>query len=209
MATTPTLLNLPLEMRHHMYSYLLPMTANINMVRDDMDGPLKHNLFRVCRNISSEAFNYYYSTNTFVLDLTEPTYAPNRFHSGTISLLKYIRPIQTLQLVIGDSCSLDTDPCALSEYAREQFDWFLRTLQEANKNDKGLWLKKLTVLDHCVTSAVEPITPIIVEMAQKRRDVLALLLEPFKSRIRHIKIESRALSQVRRLDVASVTMIGR
>ncbi len=98
-------------------------------------------------HISSEACNYYYSTNTFLLDMTEPTYAPNRFHSGTISLLKYIRPIQTLQLVIGDSFSLDADPCSLSEYSR--------------------------------------------------------------SRIRHIKIESRALSQVRRYDIASHIMIGR
>ena len=174
-----------------------------------MDGPLKNNLFRVCRDISSEAFNYYYSTNSFLLDLTKPTYAPNRFHSGTISLLKYIPPIQTLQLVIGESFSPEADPGSLSDYDQEQFDWFLRTLQEANKNAKGLWLRKLTVLDHCVTSAVEPVTPIIVERAQKRRDVFALLLEPVKSKIRRIKIESRALSQVRRLNVASGSTMGR
>ena len=209
MATTPTLLKLPLEMRHQVYSYLLPMTANINMVRDNMDAPLKNDLFRVCRDISNEAFNYYYSTNSFLLDLTEPTYAPNRFHSGTTGILKYIRPIQTLQLVIGESFSPEAAPGSLSDYDQEQFDWFLRTLQEANKNTKGLWLRKLTILDHCVTSAVEPVTPMIVERAQKRRDVFALLLEPVKSKIRHIKIESRALSQVRRLDVASALMMGR
>ena len=209
MATTPTLLKLPLEMRQHMYSYLLPMTANINMVRDDLDGPLKNNLFRVCRDISSEALNYYYSTNSFLLDLTEPTYAPNRFHSGTTSLLKYIRPIQTLQLVIGESFSPEADPGSLSDYDQEQFNWFLRTLQEANKNTKGLWLRNLTILDHCVTFAVAPVTPLIVERAQKRRDIFALLLEPVKSKIRHIKIESRALSQIRRLHVASVPRTGR
>ena len=209
MATTPTLLKLPLEMRHHVYSYLLPMTANINMVKDNMDGPLKNSLFRVCRDISNEAFNYYYSKNSFLLDLTEPTYAPNRFHSGTTSLLKYIRPIQTLQLVIGESFSPKEDPGSLSDYDQEQFDWFLRTLQEANKNAKGLWLRKLIVLDHCVTSAVEPVTPIIVERAQRRRDGYAALLEPVKSKIRHIKIESRALSQIRRLDRASGSFMGR
>ena len=205
MAITPTLLKLPLEMRHHMYSYLLPMTANINMVRDDLDGPLKNSLFRVCRDISSEALNYYYSTNSFLLDLTQPTYAPNRFHSGTKSLLKYIRPIQTLQLVIGESFSPEADPGSLSNYDQEQFDWFLRTLQEAKKNAKGPWLRKLTILDHCVTFAVEPVTPIIVERAQKRRDIFALLLEPVKSKIRHIKIESRALSQskIRHIKVES------
>ncbi|KAM0804267.1 hypothetical protein BDR22DRAFT_657071 [Usnea florida] len=209
MATTPTLLKLPLEMRHHMYAYLLPMTANINMVRDDLDGPLKNSLFRVCRDISSEALNYYYSTNSFLLDLTEPTYAPNRFHSGTTSLLKYIRPIQTLQLVIGESFSPEADPGSLSDYDQEQFDWFLRTLQEANKDAKGLWLRNLTILDHCVTFAVAPVTPLIVERAQKRRDIFALLLEPLKSKIRHIKIESRALSQIRRLHVASGSRTGR
>ena len=209
MATSTTLLKLPLEMRHHMYSYLLPMTANINMVRDNMDEPLQNALFRVCRDISSEAFNYYYSTNSFLLDLTEPTYAPNRFHSGTTSLLKYIRPIQTLQLVIGESFSPEEDPGSLSDYDQEQFDWFLRTLQEANKNAKGLWLRKLIILDHCSSSAVEPVNPIIVERAQRRRDVFALLLEPVKSKIRHIKIESRALSHIRRLDRASGSMMGR
>ena len=208
MATTPPLLKLPLEMRHHVYSYLLPKTANINMVRDNIGGPLKNNLFCVCRDISSEAFNYYYSTNSFLLDLTERPYAPNRFHSGTTSLLKYIRPIQTLQLVIGESFS-PADPGSLSEYDQEQFDWFLSTLQEANKDARGLWLRKLTILDHCVTSAVEPVTPIIVEMAQKRRDIFALLLEPVESKIRHIKIESRALSQLRKMDAANVSMMGR
>ena len=209
MASTSSLLKLPLEMRHHMYSYLLPMTANINMVRDDMDGPLKNNLFCVCRDISSEALNYYYSTNSFLLDLTEPPYAPNRFHSGTTILLKYIRPIQTLQLVIGESFSPAEDPGSLSDYDQEQFDWFLRTLQEAHKNAKGLWLRKLIILDHCVTCAVEPVTPMIIEWGQKRRDVFARLLEPVKSKIRHIKIESRALSQLRKLDAASGSMIGR
>ena len=209
MATTPPLLKLPLEMRHHVYSYLLPMTANINMVRDNIGAPLKNEIFRVCRDISSEAFKYYYSTNSFLLDLTEPTYAPNRFHSGTTILLKYIRPIQTLQLVIGEPFPPEVDPGSLSEYDQEQFDWFLKTLQEAKKNAKGLWLRKLTILDHCVTSAVEPVTPIIVERAQKRRDVFALLLEPVKSKIRHIMIESRALSQLRKMDAAKVSMMGR
>ena len=208
-ATTPTLLKLPLEMRHHIYSYLLPMTANINMVRDDMDAPLKHNLFRVCRDISSEALDYYYSTSTFLLDLTQPTYAPNRFHSGTTSLLKYIRPIQTLQLVIGESFSPEAKSCSLSEYDQEQFDWFLRTLQEAKKDRRGLWLRNLTIIDHCVTFAVAPVTPITVERAQRRRNLLALLLEPLKSKIRHIKIESRALSQLRTLDVSRFINMGR
>ena len=209
MATTPTLLKLPLEMRHHIYSHLLPMTANVNMVRDDMDAPLKHNLFRVCRDISSEALDYYYSTTTFLLDLTQPTYAPNRFHSGTTSLLKYIRPIQTLHLVIGEFFSLEAKSGSLSEYDQEQFDWFLKTLHEAKKDHKGLWLRNLTILDHCVTFAVEPVTPIIVERAQRRRNLLARLLEPLKSKIRRIKIESRALSQLRRLDVSRFINMGR
>ena len=209
MATTSTLLKLPLEMRHHMYSYLLPRAANINMVKDNISKPLRNNVFCICRDISSEALNYYYSTNSFLLDLTEPPYAPNRFHSGTTILLKYIPPIQTLQLVIGESLPPEEDPGSLSDYDQEQFDWFLRTLQEAHKNAKGLWLRNLTILDHCVTCAVEPVTPIIIERAQKRRAVFALLLEPVKSKIRHIKIESRALSQLRRVDVASGKMIGR
>lgn len=208
MATTPTLLSLPLEIRHQIYSYLLPTAVNINIVRDDMDGPLRTSLFRVCRDVFHEAFDYYYSTYTFLLDLTDPLYAPNRFVKGTKDVLKYLRRVQTLQLAIADAFPLGADPCALSEYAREQFDWFLTTLREANENHEGLWLRKLIVLDHCEISASKEITPKAVERGEKRRDVFVPRLEPFKSRIRDIRIESRALSQDRRFDPVRYIMIG-
>lgn len=206
MATTPTLLSIPLEIRRHIYSYLLPNAAKINIVRDDMDGPLHP--IRICRDVYHEAVDYFYSTNIFLLDLTDPAYAPNRFFSGTRLMLKYIRRVQTLYLLIGDSFSPNDDAYTFSKYAREQFDWFLGTLREANEGREGWWLKNLVVLDCCETSVLKEVTRRVVEKGEKRREVFVLPLEPFKSRIRDIRIESRALSQARRYDARRDTEIG-
>lgn len=201
MATSPTLLSLATEIRFLIYSYMLPKVVNMDIVRDDMDGPLRNTLFLVCRLIHREALEYYYSTNTFLLDLSEPSYAPNRFVNGTKSLLKYIRRVQNLQLVIGDSFPVDEDPYALSEYAREQVDWFLTTLREANENHQGPWLKNLVVQDNCQPSILTEFTREVLEKGKKRREILISLLVPFGSRIRaNLSIESRALSQIRIYD---------
>lgn len=201
MVTSPTLLSLATEIRFLIYSYLLPKVVNMDIVRDDMDGPLRNSLFLVCRLIHREALEYYYSTNTFLLDLSEPAYAPNRFVNGTKSLLKYIRRVQNLQLVIGDSFPVDEDPYTLSDYAREQVDWFLTTLREANENHQGPWLKNLVVQDNCEPSILTEFTREVLEKGKKRREVLISLLVPFRSRIRaNISIESRALSQIRIYD---------
>ena len=210
MASIPRLLSFPLEIRRQIYFYLLPNGLNINVVRDDMDGPLRISLIRVCRSLYLEATDYYYSMNTFLLDLSDPEYAPNRFVNGTNNLLlKYIRRVKTLHLVIGDWSPLDEHPCTLSQYAREQCDWFLKTLQEAKENHEGLWLRNLVVLDHCVTFlSSNEIAPHSVERGAKRRDALVQLLEPFMCRIREIRIESRGLSQIQRYDPMHDTMIG-
>lgn len=208
MATTPNLLSIPLEIRRQIYSHLFPKAVNMNIVRDNMDRPLRNNLFLLCRQIHHEAFEYYYSTNTFLLDLTEPAYAPNRFINGTKGLLKYIGRVQFLQLVIGDAFSQNDDPLALSEYAREQFDWFLRTLWEVHQNHEGLWLKNLIVVDQCQTSISKGVTPQSVERGVKRREAFVRLLEPFRSRIRDIRIESRGLSKVGRYDTMHDRSIG-
>lgn len=211
MITTPSLLSIPLEMRRQIYSHLLPPNAvNINIVRDDMDRPLRTTLLRVCRSIYLEVVDYYHSTNTFLLDLTEPAYAPNRFVNGTNGpLLKYIRRVQTLQLIIGDSFPLNEDPYALSDYAREQVDWFCRTLREANENHEGYWLTNLIVLDHFETRIPKEITRKLRERGEKRRETLILLLEPVRNRVgSNLRIESRALSRVREYDRRNEMVIG-
>lgn len=212
MATVLKLLSIPLEIRRQIYFYLLPNGLNINIVRDDMDGPLRISLIRVCQIIYLEATDYYYSMNTFLLDLSDPAYAPNRFVNGTNNILRrYIRRVNNLQLVIGDCqwISLNEHPCTLSQYAREQCEWFLKTLQDAKKNHEGLWLRNLIVLDHCVTfESSQEITSQPVERGAKRREALVQLLEPFKSRIREIRIESRGQSRIRGYDPIHNTVIG-
>lgn len=73
MAITPNLLSLPLEIRRQIYSYLIPNAVHVNLVRDDTDGsPRRKFLLLVCRDIFYEVFSYYYPTNVFHRDLTEP-----------------------------------------------------------------------------------------------------------------------------------------
>ena len=202
MATNSKLQSLPLEIRHRIYYYLLPDAVdNINMVRDDMDGPLKTttNLLRVCPLLYHEIIQYYYSTKTFILDLTDPKYAPNRFFNGTKSILKYIRLVQNLRLVIGDIHASSHGSRPVSEYAREQLDWFLRALGQANKNHEGLWLRTMTVLDCCEIIISKEVTKELLRRGEERRALLVRLLEPSNSRIReNISIESRAQSRIRK-----------
>ena len=204
MTTTPNLLSLPLEIRYQIYFYLLlDAKDNINMVIDDMDGEPKTatNLLRVCQSIYREFIQYYYFTKTFVLDLTDPKYAPNRFLNGTKSILKYIRRVQNLRLVIGDInyCS-DNDSCPISEYAREQLDWFLRALGQANENREGLWMRTMTVLDCCEMRVSKEImiTKELLRRGEERRELLVSLLEPLNKTIGgNLSIESRAQSRIR------------
>ena len=200
MATTPKLLSLPLEIRYQIYFYLLPDAVdNVNIVRDDMDGPLKTtNLLCVCKHIYHELIQYYYSTKTFILDLTDFKYAPNRFVNGTKSILKYIRRVQNLRLFIGDVYASNGDSCPVSEYAREQLDWFLRALGQAKENHEGLWMRTMTVLDCCETIVSKEITKELLRRGEERRELLVPLLEPFNKRIgENLSIESRAQSRIR------------
>ena len=212
MASNPKLLSLPLEIRYRIYFYLLPDAVdNINMVRDDIDGPLKTttNLLRVCQHIYHELIQYYYSTKTFILDLTDPKYAPNRFVNGTKSILKYIRRVQNLCLVIGDFYASNHDSCPISEYAREQLDWFLRALGQANENHEGLWMRTVTVLDCCEINISKEITKELLRRGEERRELLVRLLEPFNSRIgENLSIESRAQSRTRNYGDLLDTPIG-
>ena len=212
MATTPNLLSLPLEIRYQIYFYLLPDAVdNINIVRDDMDGPLKIMTNLPCQQIYHEVIQYYYSTKTFILDLTDPRYAPNRFVNGTKSILKYIRRVQNLRLVIGDVYMYASNPDSgpISEYAREQLDWFLRALGQANEDREGLWMRTMTVLDCCEITIHKEITKELLRRGEERRELLVPLLEPFHSRIReNLSIESRAQSRIRSYGDLSATPIG-
>ena len=204
MTITPNLLSLPLEIRYQIYFYLLlDADDDINMVIDDMDGKLKTttNLLRVCQPIYREFIQYYYFTKTFVLNLTDSKYAPNRFLNGTKSILKYIRRVQNLRLVIGDiNYFSNNDSCLISEYAREQLEWFSKALGQANENREGLWLRTMTVLDCCEmrVSKEITITKELLRRGEERRELLVPLLEPLNKRIGgNVSIESRAQSRIR------------
>ena len=124
MANTPKLLSIHLEIRYQIYFYMLPSVVdNLNIVKDDMDGPLKitTNLRSTCQHIDQELIQYYYSTKTFILGFSIPKYVPNRFVGGRFvggrqSILKYIRRVQNLRLLIGDFYAFNHDSCPISQY---------------------------------------------------------------------------------------------
>lgn len=197
MPTPSKLLSLPLEIRHQIYSYLLPHGVDIDIVRHDIEGPLKTALSRVCQAIFDELFHYYYSVNFFLLDLTKPAYAPSSFVNGTKGTMKYIRRVYNLRLLIGDEFAPNDDSCVISEYSREQLDWFLTVLAEANGNRGGLWLRNLNVLDCCENTISKKATKELPQRGETRRKLLVSLLEPIRSRTGSgLLIESRARSKV-------------
>ena len=102
----------------------------------------------------------YYSTNTFLLGLTEPAYTPITFVNGPNGELKYVRRVQSLQSVIGDAVSQNDDPLALSDYARE-----------ATQDHEGLWLKKLIILEFCQTFISKKLTPKAIKKRLKPRSI--------------------------------------
>jgi len=66
MATKPTFLTVPLEIRLHIYSRMLTNDRVLNIVVNDMDSLLRQDLFRVCRQMCYEANEYYWNDNNFL-----------------------------------------------------------------------------------------------------------------------------------------------
>lgn len=91
-----------MEVRRHIYSFVLINDSVLDMVVSDMDAPFRKNngLFLACRQIGSEATEYYCAQNTFFLSLIHPSHAPNRFAKGTQDILKYLQ--RTAESRVGD-----------------------------------------------------------------------------------------------------------
>jgi hypothetical protein len=100
------LLNLPVELKHQIFSYLLKWEEIIHLPRGDgrhgadmADAVrLEHlQLFRVCRQLRNDATTYFFTENVFAFDLAQ---------RASISLIRdtlaerYIRQMKQLDMVI-------------------------------------------------------------------------------------------------------------
>ncbi|KAL2042313.1 hypothetical protein N7G274_004802 [Stereocaulon virgatum] len=162
-----TFLSLLVEIRLHIYSFVLINDSILNMVVSDMDAPLRNNkgLFLACRKTFSETIEYYWTQNIFLLSLTIPSHAPSRYLRGTEGILKCLSRIQNLHLEIGNLCLERNSIYSLSEYALEQRNWFLQTLRQAKNGQGDKLLNNLILLDR---SIFEDYPPDIPALAQNR-----------------------------------------
>ena len=193
-----------MEIRRHIYSFVLINDSILNMIVSDMDAPLRNNkgLFLACRKTYSETIEYYWTQNTFLLSLTIPTHAPNRYHKGTEGILRYLSRMQNLQLEIGNLRLEGNSIYSLSEYALEQWNWFLQTLCQAKSGEGDKLLKSLVLLDRSIFEDYPPDVPALAQnreyaefMDGRKREALVRASQPLCDRIGKIVIETIAHAQ--------------
>ncbi|KAK3170852.1 hypothetical protein OEA41_002936 [Lepraria neglecta] len=171
------------------------------MVVSDMDAPLRKNkgLFLACRQTYLEATEYYWAQNTFLLSLIHPSNAPNRFAKGTQGILTYLQRTQNLYLEIGNLQLDGNDVYSLTDYGREQWNWFLQTLGQAKTGRGDKLLKTLTLIDFSVYKDYPPDVPALAKERKyaelrdgRKREALATASRPLCGRIGKIVIEIMA-----------------
>ena len=148
MSSNSRFLTIPLELRLHIYSYLLTNDAVVNIATQAMAEPLRNGIVRSCRQISDEMLDYYYTNNTFLLSLLNPVGLKPK-------LLQYLSRMQHLQVEFGGLTFASMDRTFILESLTPQrCDWFLRNLRKAKRGQYGRVLKSLVAIDRCGTSLV-------------------------------------------------------
>ena len=154
----PTLLALPLEIRHIIYSHLLIDKGrySIPLIDIDLFKPIVNRyIFRVNRQIYYEAFEYYYSKNTFSLSLTTPYYSLREVAQKSDLLLRRLKIIKSLHLVIHTcaeqhlSKNMEHDFRTDTHYPKQQQQWrvFLDLISRSREGQSGRKIKQLIVED--------------------------------------------------------------
>lgn len=148
MSSNSRFLTIPLELRLHIYSYLLINDAVVNIATQAMAEPLRNGIVRSCRQISDEMLDYYYTNSTFLLSLLDPVGLKPK-------LLQYLSRMQHLQVEFGGLTFASMDRTFILEsLTRQRCDWFLRNLRKAKRGQYGRALKSLVAIDRCGTSLV-------------------------------------------------------
>lgn len=207
MATPTTLLNLPLEIRQQIYSYMLLNDCIIDMVAANVGRPQEYGLFLTCRQLHSEAFDYYYYTNTFRLSLSDPTYSPDEHLHGNLILTNRLGSMRNLHVEIEPVKrefvgATGEDINALRHVGEPRWRRFTQQLTDTHEGQVGLLLKSLVVIDRYARPCapqyyyysdgklVQP--PIALSELDERIMALTQLVEPLKDKVGKITIEIRS-----------------
>ena len=206
----PTLLALPTEIRHIIYSHLLihrstslPHLIDIKVFKADDRRRTVQNLFLTCRQIYNEAFDYYYTNNKFLLSVTSPHYSLKEVTAKSDALLYRLQRVRKLCLVIETSTEQRVGRMhdgtysfhfrSDTKYPKQQDQWtcFLNLLLKSKEGRGGRNMKELTIEDWA-----------LYEAADKNLDadipVYASLLVPLKAHIDHVEFTRGPLVKPRR-----------
>ncbi|KAL9138580.1 MAG: hypothetical protein Q9175_000208 [Cornicularia normoerica] len=154
MASTPTLLTLPLEIRRGIYSHLSPNDRTIDLLFEGCNAPTR-NLQCVCRQLYHEVLDYYYSTRVFHFSLATRYWGPKSITPTLQPLERNLRRVQNLQLTIRTFDAKHANGFILcmgpGSWRFQQRNWFLETLVRLKRGEgAGNLLKRLIVLDERV-----------------------------------------------------------
>ena len=166
----PTFLALPLEIRCLIYSHLLiykasdlPHLIDMNIHKPDETYRTVRNMFLICQQVHREAFEYYYTNNSFILSLITPYYSLKEIAAQSDMLLTRLRFVQSLQILIhtvdelpagfkGGNLDLSDIFGHDSKFPKQQEQWicFLSLLSKAKEGQSGRKLKDLTIQDWAI-----------------------------------------------------------
>ena len=206
MSISTTLLTLPLEIRHQIYSYMLLNENIIDMIAANVTRPQEYGLFLACRQLHFEAFDYYYNTNTFQLSLCDPTYSPSEYLHGDRILMERLGSMRNLHVEIGPMkrklVGNTSQDFHVLRYEREQ-RWrrFVKQLADVHEGQAGWLLRSLVILarytprfpiqtDCLNDQPVRP--PTHPPVFEKRVAALAQLVKILEDKVGNLTIEIRS-----------------
>ena len=197
----PTLLALPLEIRHLIYSFLLIYRGSgpLHLIEIDIFKPRDsrrtvENVFLVNRQIHHEAFEYYYSNNTFSLSLISPYLSLKELAPKSGLLLRCLNLVRSLRLVINTSnrqhnaALYDANPQYDfrndTAYPKQQQQWtaFLDLISRSREGSGGRKIKSLVIEDWWL-----PPSMVDVE-SDPRYPLYASLVAPLKASIDQVRV---------------------
>lgn len=206
MTAPTTLLTLPLEIRHQIYSYMLLNGDIIDMIAANVTRPQESGLFLACRQLHLEAFEYYYNANTFQLSLCDPTYSPNEYLNGDPTLMKRLGSMRNLHVEIGPMKRklvghTSEDVYVMRPEREQRWSRFMKQLSDSNEGQVGWLLRSLVIVDRYTPrylpqssySRQKPVRPPThPSVFEKRFMALTRLVQPLADKVGKLTIEIRS-----------------
>lgn len=211
MAILSKLLTLPLELRHHIYSYMLLNGKVVHILSVNKTCRQISGLFLACRQLYLEASDYYYDFNTFRFFLREITCSSDMSALDEIltqsTRLGKIRNLQ-VEAIPGHRFSVkaSSDWEENRRFDEQDVRWthFTRQLTKACETQAAIRLKNLIVVDRlsyhilgpqCLDEKhVQP--PELPPRIKDQMMELTRLMEPLKDMIGNITFEISPLGYV-------------